>query len=240
MRRFFAENLNTASDAVTLTGDEARHISVVLRMRMGDSVLLISGSGEEYEACITQCSEERVELRIIEKHLNTAEPPVDITLFQCLPKQGKMEVIIQKCVELGIHSIVPTISKRCIVKIDGKDNKLARWNKVAHEAAKQCGRAFVPVVEAPIKLSDIRIDDFDVVLLAYENECDNTLKKVLRRLENIPSSIAVLIGPEGGFEPIEAQSIIDNGGVSVSLGKRILRTETAGMAMLAQIVYELE
>ena len=138
------------------------------------------------------------------------------------------------------YEIVPAVSKRCIVKLEGKDGKLARWNKVAQEAAKQCGRAFVPAVTAPVKLDKCGFSGFDLVLIAYENEDDVTLRSVLRGLGTIPKSIALIIGPEGGFEPSETESVVRSGGIAVSLGKRILRTETAGMAMLAQIMYELE
>ena len=240
MRRFFAENLDTSASHISLSGDEARHISLVLRMRAGDHVLLINGMGEEYEAKISSISDECVELDITEMRISSSEPDADITLFQCLPKQGKIEVIIQKCVELGIKRIVPIVSKRCVVRIDGKDNKIIRWNKVSQEAAKQCGRAFVPKVENPQALNKIDFSCFEVVLFAYENEGDNSLKTVLRGLKVKPQSIAMVIGPEGGFDADEAEDIIKKGGISVSLGKRILRTETAGMAMLAQIVYELE
>lgn len=240
MRRFFAEDLDTSSSHITLSGDEARHISLVLRMRSGDRVLLINGMGEECEAIISNVSDDSVELETTKRRKSSSEPDFDITLFQCLPKQGKMEVIIQKCVELGINRIVPVVSKRCVVRIDGKENKIIRWNKVSQEAAKQCGRAFVPKVEDPHAINSIEFSRFDAVLLAYENEGDNSLKSVLRGFESKPKSIAMIIGPEGGFDADEAEDIIQKGGVSVSLGKRILRTETAGMAMLAQIVYELE
>ena len=240
MRRFFAENLDTGAASVVLRGDEARHISLVLRMHAGDEVLLINGSGEECEAVIVSSSESEVTLKIKEMRTGSAEPAVSVTLYQCLPKQGKMEVIIQKCVELGIGNVVPTVSKRCIVKIEGKDSKLQRWNKVSLEASKQSGRALIPKVEQPVLLSAIDFSGYDLILFAYENESERTLRSVLRELESIPRSIAIIIGPEGGFEAEEAESIIARGGVSVSLGKRILRTETAGMAMLAQIMYELD
>ncbi len=240
MRRFYAENLDTSVNTVNLTGDEARHIAVVLRMRPGDEVLLINGAGEECNAVIAGCSETEVTLDITERRQSAAEPRVDVTLYQCLPKQGKMETIIQKCSELGVHEIVPTVSKRCVVKLDGKDNKLARWNKVAVEAAKQCGRAFVPCVRTPVRLEACDFHEYDLALLAYENELETTLKSVLRAQGSTARSIAVIIGPEGGFEPVEAERVVSLGGIAVSLGKRILRTETAGMAMLAQIMYELD
>ena len=239
MRRFFAENSVLDGDTVILTGDEAKHISRVLRMRAGDEVLLINGEGTECKARIETVDEGSVTLVITERNSCGADPEVDITLFQCLPKQGKMEVIIQKCVELGVSKIVPVVSKRCVVKLDGKDNKLVRWNKVAREAAKQSGRASVPQVDTPAKLENIDLTKFGLVLIAYENESETTLRSVLRG-RAVSGPIAVFIGPEGGFESGEVYSVIERGGVAVSLGRRILRTETAGMAMLAQIMYELE
>lgn len=239
MRRFFAECLDIDSSSVTLTGDEARHIKNVLRMKPGDEVLLINGRGEECLSRIVEFNESGVMLSVVDRKLCSADPAVDVTLFQCLPKQGKMEVIIQKCVELGVSRIVPTVSKRCVVKLDGKDNKLVRWNKVAVEAAKQCGRARVPEVVSPGALDSVCFDSFDTVLLAYENEFDVGLKSVLRD-GRVHSSIAVIIGPEGGFEPAEAEELVKRGAQTVSLGRRILRTETAGMAAVAQIMYELE
>ncbi len=239
MRRFFAENLDTSADSVTLQGDEARHMLTVLRMKVGDEVLLIGGDGTECSARITSCCEGTVTLAIIERASCAAEPTIEITLFQCLPKQGKMELIIQKCVELGVSRIVPTIAERCVVRLDGKDNRLQRWNRVSLEAAKQCGRAAVPEVLSPQPLADIRPSDFELCLLAYENESDTGLKKVLQHNKNV-KSIAIIIGAEGGFSPREVKRLTDGGAVTVSLGRRILRTETAGMAMLAQLMYEME
>lgn len=239
MRRFFSDSVTNDNGLVTLTGDEARHVAVVLRMRPGDELLLIDGKGTEYLSRIESVSDNEAVLNVVESRSSSAEPAVNVSLFQCLPKQGKMELIIQKCVELGIHEIVPTVSRRCVVKIDGKDGKLVRWNKVAQEASKQCGRAFIPEVKPPVKLSSVDLTHFDAVLLAYENEDVTTLKASLNRSKDA-RSIAVFIGPEGGFESSEAEELIKKGAVSVSLGKRILRTETAGIAALAQIMYEFE
>lgn len=239
MRRFFSDSVTNDNGLVTLTGDEARHVAVVLRMRPGDELLLIDGKGTEYLSRIESVSDNEAVLNVVESRSSSAEPSVNVTLFQCLPKQGKMELIIQKCVELGIHEIVPTISRRCVVKIDGKDGKLVRWNKVAQEASKQCGRAFIPEVKPSVKLSSVDLTHFDAVLLAYENEDVTTLKAALNRSKDA-RSIAVFIGPEGGFESSEAEELIKKGAVSVSLGKRILRTETAGIAALAQIMYEFD
>lgn len=239
MRRFFAENLDLEGEKVVLTGDEARHIGLVLRMKPGDEVLLINGGGTECRAVIESVAENTVTLSVKERQLCSADPGVDVTLFQCLPKQGKMEVIIQKCVELGVSRIVPTVSSRCVVKLDGKENKLIRWNKVAQEAAKQSGRASVPAVTAPVELEKADLKPFGTVLIAYENEYETTLKSVLRS-GKAKGPIALIIGPEGGFTQREVDRVTALGGIAVSLGRRILRTETAGMAALAQIMYELE
>ena len=239
MRRFYSENININGDSVILEGDEARHICTVLRMKKGDEVLVIDGMGVEYLSVIESVSDGAVELLIRERRFGSSEPDVRITLFQCLPKQGKMELIIQKCVELGVYEIVPTVSKRCVVRLEGKDNKLLRWNKVSVEAAKQCGRAYVPKVTNPVDLLKADFSPFDLVLLAYENEAERSLKSALKE-NGDAKDIAILIGPEGGFDPLETEKLLGSGALSVTLGKRILRTETAGMAMLSQILYELE
>lgn len=239
MRRFFAEKLDTASDVVSLYGDEARHIYTVLRMRPGDEVLIINGEGCECSARITEASDSSVTLEITDRQICSADPTISVTLYQCLPKQGKMEVIIQKCVELGVSRIVPVVSRRCVVKPEGKDTKLIRWQKVAQEAAKQCGRARIPQIGNTESLEKTDLSSYDAVLVAYENEGETSLKSVLRSERKL-DNIAVVIGPEGGFEPAEVERMLERGGVAVSLGRRILRTETAGMAMLAQIMYELE
>lgn len=239
MRRFFAENLDTVGDEILLTGDEARHIASVLRMRAGDEVLLIDGAGGEYVSRIESVSQEEVRLRVTDRRSCASEPDVHVTLFQCLPKQGKMELIIQKCVELGVWEIVPTVSRRCVVKPDGMQNKLVRYNKVSREASKQCGRAVAPEVTEPRELAKTDFSGFDLVLIPYENEDELTLKSLLRGAA-APKSIAVVIGPEGGFDPREVERVVSLGGHAVSLGKRILRTETAGLACIAQIMYELE
>ena len=239
MRRFFAENTDTAGDTVSLTGGEARHIRSVLRMKAGDEVLLINGEGTECLSQIVSITDEEVVLRITDRRFCSADPEIKITLFQALPKQGKMELIIQKCVELGVSEIVPLVTRRCVVKLEGKDNKIVRWNKVSQEASKQCGRASIAKVASPVSIDKIDLSPFDLRLIAYENEDELTLKRALKE-NSSAKSIALIIGPEGGFEPAEVEGIIERGGMAVSLGRRILRTETAGMAAIAQITYELE
>ena len=238
MRRFFCETIITSS--ATITGDDAHHISRVLRMKAGDALSLCDGAGYEYDAVITAILQDRVECSLGEKRISDVESPVRVTLFQCLPKTGKMELIVQKCTELGAFSIVPVLSARCVV-VPNKDyeKKRERYNRVALEAAKQSRRAMIPQVLPLVELKKIDVKAFDLFLVAYEDEGAVSLKQALRAA-NAPKTIALLIGPEGGLEEGEVGRLVQAGAHSVSLGRRILRTETAGMAMLAQTLYEVE
>ena len=238
MRRFFCDNINGTN--ATITGDDAHHISRVLRMKPGEVLSLCDGAGGEYDAVITSVSPDTVVCALGDQHESASESPVAVTLFQCLPKTGKMETIVQKCTELGVFAVVPAVSARCVV-VPNKDfeKKRERYNRVALEAAKQSRRAVVPQVLPLVELKKVDPKQFNLFLVAYEEEETRTLKIALRAAGS-PATIAILIGPEGGLEPDEVHRLTANGAVCVSLGKRILRTETAGMAMLAQILYEVE
>ena len=238
MRRFFSDDI--AGATATISGDDAHHISRVLRMKAGDALSLCDGAGHEYDAVITSISQDAIVCALGEKRESAAESPVQVTLYQCLPKTGKMELIVQKCTELGVFAIVPVVSSRCVV-VPNKDfeKKRERYSRVALEAAKQSRRAMVPEVQPLTELKKIDPATFDLFLVAYEDESGRTLKQALRKAA-APRAIALLIGPEGGLEEGEVARLIGAGAVSVSLGKRILRTETAGMAMLAQTLYEVE
>jgi len=238
MRRFFCEIITQGT--ATITGDDAHHISRVLRMKAGDALSLCDGAGNEYDAVITAISQDAVSCTVGERHASEAESPVRVTLFQCLPKTGKMELIVQKCTELGVYSVVPVFSARCVV-VPNKDydKKRERYNRVALEAAKQSRRGMIPAVLPLIELKKIDVKAFDLFLVAYEDENTVSLKQALRAAKS-PQSIALLIGPEGGLEEGEVAQLVKAGAKSVSLGPRILRTETAGMAMLAQTLYEVE
>ena len=238
MRRFFCDNI--AGLAATITGDDAHHIFRVLRMKAGDALSLCDGAGYEYDAVITTISADAVVCALGARRESAVESLLKITLYQCLPKTGKMETIVQKCTELGVYAIVPVLSARCVV-IPNKDyeKKRERYNRVALEAAKQSRRAVVPEV---MPLTDIKKIDpsvYDLFLIAYEEESARTLKQALRESDS-PRTVALLVGPEGGLEESEVARLTAAGARSVSLGKRILRTETAGMAMLAQVFYEVE
>lgn len=246
MNRFFVEPRNiSGADIEIINKDDIKHISRVLRLAAGDRLEISDSSEFEYIGEITDISPESVTLKILDKQAFSAEPETIITLYQSIPKQSKMEVIIQKTVELGIKAIVPVFTARTVVA-EKKDfgQKISRWNKVSAEAAKQCKRGFVPEVKGNIGFAEMikELGEYDLVLFPYENEKEKTLKDVLQHSEPFAKGkkIAIIIGPEGGFADSEAEEIIENGGVSVSLGKTVLRTETAGPAALAMVMYELE
>ncbi|MEN6340621.1 MAG: 16S rRNA (uracil(1498)-N(3))-methyltransferase [Clostridiaceae bacterium] len=238
MRRFFCDNIK--GNIAVLAGDDAHHIARVLRMRTGDALSLCDGAGREFDAVINAISQTEVVCTIGDAHESGAESPCKVTLFQCLPKTGKFETIIQKCTELGVFAVVPVFSSRCVVVPDKDfDKKRERYQRVALEAAKQSRRAAVPDVLPLVKIGSIQPKQFDLFLIAYEEEETRSLKTALKQSSS-PGSIGILIGPEGGLTSEEVSRLTQLGAVSVSLGKRILRTETAGMAMLAQTLYEVE
>lgn len=243
MRRFFTETTPIVGESCILSGEEARHILTVLRMKCGDELLLISGGGTEYRARIESCTRDEAVLNVMAEERCMAEPETKATLFQCLPKAGKTETIVQKCVELGVNDIRLVISGRCVVRPDSMENKLARYNRIAKEAAKQSGRGVAPEVKAPEELKNCDFSGFDLLIIAYENEQEMSLRTLLReKITEKPRRVGIFIGPEGGLEISEVEFLLaaNRNAHSVSLGKRILRTETAGMAVLAMLMYELE
>ena len=237
MHRFFTNEIQ--SNTAVVRGDDVKHIAKVLRLRAGDVVQLCDGNGRECEATIRSVSPDTVTFDTEPWREAITEPHVKITLFQCLPKAGKMETIIQKCVELGACGFVPVQSERCVVVLKPPyEGRIERWQRVSEEAAKQSRRGMIPQVELPVSLDKLDFTGFDTILAAYENEHAVSLKAALRA--QCGKEIAIVIGPEGGFSDAEIELLTKKGARSVSLGTRILRTETAGMAMLAQIMYEVE
>ncbi len=237
MHRFFTNEIqpNTA----VVRGDDVKHIAKVLRLRAGDCVQLCDGQGNECDAAIASVSPDAVTFDTQSWRKAETEPFAKVTLFQCLPKAGKMETIIQKCVELGVSAFVPVQSERCVVVLKPPyEGRIERWQRVSEEAAKQSRRGVIPQVALPVALDKLGFSGFDTVLVAFENERTVSLKTALR--ERAGERIAIVIGPEGGFSDAEIETLTGKGARSVSLGMRILRTETAGMAMLAQIMYEVE
>lgn len=237
MHRFFTNEIE--QNYVTIRGEDVKHISRVLRLRLGESVQICDGNGNECIGELSEIAQDCVKVRTGQWQAGKSEPTCKVTLFQGLPKSGKMELILQKCVELGIDSVVPMLCDRCVVQPkESFSNRLDRWQRVALEAAKQSKRCRIPEVRPLIKLKRLPVAEYDLVLVAYEEEHILTLKQALR--SNAARKIAIVIGPEGGLEPYEVEHLKEQGAVPVTLGARILRTETAGMAMLAQILYEVE
>lgn len=243
MSRFFVSPENIGEDNIIIDNrEDLHHMVKVLRLSAGDEIDVSDSSQWEYRCEILSVDADSAVARIVDKQKFTAEPDVKVTLFQGIPKQGKMEVIVQKCVELGVESIVPVFMARTVVVDKGNfGKKIQRWQKVSDEAVKQCRRGIIPQVQEPVRTAEAieQFDRFDLVLFPYENEDGRTIKDELRSC-GAPGNVAVIIGPEGGFSDEEAGAIVNAGGRSVSLGKTTLRTETAGMAAIAMIMYELE
>lgn len=237
MHRFFTDDIQ--NNMACIYGEDVKHISRVLRLQIGESVEICDGKGSVAIGSIQSIGSTSVSVCVSDFMPCSSEPNCKITLYQGLPKSGKMETIIQKCVELGIHALVPLFSKRCVVQPrESFQNRIERWQRVSFEAAKQSKRGKIPSVDPLVKITDIPVSDYDLVLVAYELEQNKTLKEVLH--SGSFRSIALVIGPEGGFEDSEVFALTEKGACSVTLGARILRTETAGMAMLAQVLYEVE
>ena len=241
MHRFFIAPEAVGGGVAFMEGEDVQHIAKVLRLGPGDEVALCDGRKTEYTARIECVEKERVTLRVLSSAQSVTEPRCAVTLYQGLPKAGKLETIIQKCVELGVSRVVPFAAARSVVKLSEREfeKKRPRYVRVAYEAAKQSRRGIIPEVCGLAQLPAVDFSQYGLVLLAYEEEQGTTLKAALRSA-GAPESLALVVGPEGGFAPEEAALLCECGAVSVSLGPRILRTETAGMAALAMSLYELE
>ena len=244
MSKFFVKENQINNDKIHILGEDVNHIANVLRMKKEDEVQICNQeTGENYITKIISFSKDEIECEIVKKIIETVESNVDITLFQGIPKFDKMELIIQKNTEVGVKKIVPVLMERTVVKLDEKtaNKKIERWQKIAEVAAKQSMRDIIPEIENIIKLQDITKQEYDEVLVAYENEEKNMLKQELKKLQGKDRyKIAIVIGPEGGISEKEIEILKNMGTSFVSLGKRILRTETAGIVMSGNIMYELE
>ena len=242
MHKFFVEYNQINDGKAVINNDDYNHIVNVLRMKKGDIILITNKDSKETFKCdIEEVKANEVVCNIINRENKNIELNINIDLFQGLPKADKMEYIIQKCVELGVHKIVPVNMKYCIAKIKDEEKKNIRWNKISEVAAKQCKRNIIPKIEKSIDTYTLynEIKNYDLTIVAYENEDYITLKTVLRENKNI-KNIAVIIGPEGGISSEEIERLKENGAKIVSLGNRILRTETAPIAVLSMMVYEYE
>lgn len=245
MPKFFIEANQMQENRITLLGEDVNHIANVLRKKVGDEINICNISTSENFLCqIEEISKDFITCKKQKVLQTNTEPNTEITIFQGLPKAEKMELIIQKCTELGAKYFVPVQMERCVVKLDSKSQakKIERWNKIAETAAKQSGRNFIPKVENLINLQNLLnlIQKYDIVLLAYENEEDFTFKEAVQTLKNKENlKVGIIIGPEGGIDIKEVKQLEEAGAKIITLGKRILRTETVALAMTSIIMYEL-
>ena len=247
MHKFFTEPHNISDDKGIIVGDDVKHIYKVLRLNEGEEVVLNNCEGTEYLGKINSINKREVIIDIIEKLDTNNESDIKIHLFQGLPKGQKMDLIVQKGTELGINEFIPTITRRVDVKLKGEFKKLDRLNRIALEASKQSKRSIIPKVKEVINFDEAmsQLKDMDLVLVPYENAENFGIKTLMRQLreENVDLSyihnVGIVIGPEGGFEEEEITALSNQGAYIVTLGKRILRTETAGFTATALIQYEL-
>lgn len=249
MPRFFVKNEQIKEKTIEIIGEDIKHIKNVLRKQKGDNIEICNQDTKRSYICEIEKIEDKSILTKIIEELQSNDNKIEVDIYQGLPKADKMELIIQKSVELGVNSIIPVAMKRCVVKITSKDEikKITRWQKIAESAAKQSGRNTIPEIKHIVNVEEIAklISQYDSVIVAYENEKENTIKHELLHLkENIGANekikIAVVIGPEGGLEEKDVEILKQNGAKIVTLGNRILRTETVALNVLSIIMYELE
>lgn len=244
MYHFYTDKSSIGDKVITLTGPDVNHIKNVLRMRVGEELIICDGEGDDYHCKIADITSDNIEAEILEQGISEAEMPVKVYLFQGLPKKDKMEMIIQKTVELGVYEIVPVMTKRVIVKLDDdkkEAKKVERWQAISESAAKQSGRGIIPKINGVMSFKKAIewAKEMDCSIIPYEN-ADSSAEGIAAARDIITSfkgkeKVAVFIGPEGGFEPEEVEYAISQGVVPITLGKRILRTETAGLAVMSVV-----
>lgn len=246
MQRFFVEpyQIEEETHRIHINGTDVNHIKNVLRMKCGEDVWISDGGNKEYHCQVEELREDEVLLHILYAQEPEYELPNKIYLFQGLPKADKMELIIQKAVELGVHAVIPVETKRCVVKLDDKKaaKKTARWQQISESAAKQSKRMLVPEIY-PVMPYGKALDfakKLDICLIPYE--LTKGIKETAEIIDSIEpgQSVGIFIGPEGGFEETEIQQAMDAGARPITLGKRILRTETAGLAALSILMFQME
>jgi 16S rRNA (uracil1498-N3)-methyltransferase len=247
MHHFFVDELqiNKASKDIIIKGSDVNHIKNVLRMKYDEELLISDGNGNDYMAVIKQYTDNNeVVAHITDEKFQGTELSSKIYLFQGLPKSDKMELIIQKAVELGTYEIIPVATKRAVVKLDKKKEatKISRWNNIAESAAKQSRRSIIPKVNNVMSFKEAinYAKTLDINLIPYENYKDmSCTKEIINNIER-GKSIGIFIGPEGGFDESEVDIAVEAGVKRISLGKRILRTETAGLMIISVLMYKLE
>lgn len=244
MQHFFVTPSQVRDGQIFVEGSDVNHMKQVLRMRIGEEVMVSDGNNQSY-LCAVKAYEDGIAVLAV-KEVKEADTELSskIYLFQGLPKQDKMELIIQKSVELGVHEVIPTVTRRAVVKLDEKKakRKAERWQEIAKSAAKQAGRAYIPQVKDVLSYREALAyaKDLDVLLIPYE------LSKGMQETKEIigaimpGQSVGIFIGPEGGFEREEVEQAVEAGAKAITLGRRILRTETAGLTTLSVLMFHLE
>ena len=244
MQRFFVTPDQVGVDKIRIQGSDVNHMKNVLRMRPGEEVMVSDGNNRQYRCRVEDYPEGEAVLAILEAGLVDTELPSRIYLFQGLPKQEKMELIVQKAVELGVCQVIPVQTRRCVVKLDAKKaaKKVQRWQQIAESAAKQAGRGYIPAVSEVMTFQEALAfsEALDIRLIPYE--LADGMEGTRKILDGIRpgQSVGIFIGPEGGFEKEEVGRAVEAGALPITLGKRILRTETAGIAVLSILMYRLE
>lgn len=246
MPKFFVKNNQIENNTIQILGTDVNHIKNVLRLKENDEIEICDSDEQQSYLCkIIELEENFVKCDIVNKIEESRESNIEVTIFQGLPKADKMELIIQKSVELGVYDITPVEMARCVVKLNDKDKtkKIERWNKISEVAAKQSQRDIIPKINNIIKISELAniISQYDGIILTYEKEKDYTIKQELQKLKTQQAQkIGIVIGPEGGLEEKEVEMLKNNGASVITLGKRILRTETVALNVLSNIIYEFE
>lgn len=244
MHHFFVDKSQIDNKYVTITGSDVNHIKNVLRMKPGEELLVSNGIDRDYYCRLYELTDDMIRAEICNVEYPGSELDCEFYLFQCLPKSDKMELIVQKAVELGVKEIVPVASKRAVVKLDEKkaENKVKRWSSIAESAAKQSRRVIIPQVHSVMTFREAveYSRELDMSIIPYENYKDmEETRQVIDRIKQ-GMKVGIFIGPEGGFDESEVGMAVENGVERVSLGKRILRTETAGLAMLSVLMFKME
>lgn len=243
MHKFFVPSINVNNISATIEGEDVRHIYKVLRLKVGNKISINNCEGKEFLGEISDITKKDVKVNIVEELFNYNESKINIHLFQGLPKSSKMDLIVQKNTEIGVKEITPIITNRVVVKADLKEfKKLDRWQRITLEASKQSKRSIIPSINKPICFNELleKLKAMDLILVPYENEENKGIKSAISEIkDNIIKNVGIIVGPEGGFEEDEIAKLKEIGAYIVTLGPRILRTETAGFVSSTIVMYEL-
>ena len=239
MRRFFVPPDVLGGREVALPRELSRRLATVLRLKRGDRVLLADGLGRDYEVEITALTPRSVQAAVVGERASPPEPALELVLYQSLVRPQRFDLVLEKGTELGVARFVPLVSGRARVKTEGGSQRAERWRRIVTEAAEQCGRGRVPAVDPPVAFEEAVRTAPGLRLLPWEGERSRGLRSYLRGLQLIPEAVSLFIGPEGGFAEEEAALAREAGCATVSMGQRVLRSETAGIVAAALVMHEL-